>query len=110
MAICGAGGSWEIVRNPKPRGCVLEWHVAPKAWSKCHKTLIMRRGEPDTRGSWPAVINLGVHSVFMRPIHPGEFLCDELNVLGVSPTELARRVKVLAVAHIASRLCQGGGS
>ena len=69
----------------------------------------MRRGEPDTRGSWPAVINLGVHSVFMRPIHPGEFLRDELDVLGVSPTELARRVKVLAVAHIASRLCQGGG-
>ena len=62
---------------------------------KCHETLIMRRGEPDTRGSWPVVSNLGVHSVFMRSIHLGEVLRDELDVLGVSPTELARRVKVL---------------
>ena len=32
--------------------------------------------------------------MFMRSIHPGEVLRDELDVLGVSPTELARRVKV----------------
>ena len=32
----------------------------------------------------------------MRSIHLGKVLRDELDVLGVSPTELARRVKVPA--------------
>jgi addiction module HigA family antidote len=29
-----------------------------------------------------------------RPIHPGEILIDELNELGISPTELARQIEV----------------
>jgi len=28
------------------------------------------------------------------PIHPGEILADELGELGISPTELARQIKV----------------
>lgn len=31
-----------------------------------------------------------------RPVHPGEILSEELAVLGVSPTELARQLKVPA--------------
>ncbi len=31
-----------------------------------------------------------------RPIHPGEILADELAELGVTPTELARQIKVPA--------------
>ena len=34
--------------------------------------------------------------MFMRSIHPGEVLRDELEVLGVTPTELARQIKVPA--------------
>ena len=30
------------------------------------------------------------------PIHPGEFLADELEELGVSPTELSRQIRVPA--------------
>ena len=30
------------------------------------------------------------------PIHPGEILADELDELGVSPTELARQIRVPA--------------
>lgn len=30
------------------------------------------------------------------PIHPGEILADELTEIGVSPTELARQIKVPA--------------
>lgn len=30
------------------------------------------------------------------PIHPGEILADELNEIGVTPTELARQIKVPA--------------
>lgn len=30
------------------------------------------------------------------PIHPGEILADELNELGVSPTELSRQIRVPA--------------
>jgi antitoxin HigA-1 len=31
-----------------------------------------------------------------RPIHPGEILADELLELGITPTELARQIKVPA--------------
>ena len=31
-----------------------------------------------------------------RPIHPGEILADELQEIGVSPTELARQIRVPA--------------
>jgi addiction module HigA family antidote len=31
-----------------------------------------------------------------RPIHPGEFLAEELELLGITPTELARQLKVPA--------------
>lgn len=31
-----------------------------------------------------------------RPIHPGEILSDELKELGVTPTELARQIRVPA--------------
>ena len=34
--------------------------------------------------------------MFMSSIHPGEVLREELEVLGVTPTELARRIKVPA--------------
>jgi antitoxin HigA-1 len=30
------------------------------------------------------------------PLHPGEILADELEELGVSPTELARQIRVPA--------------
>jgi len=30
------------------------------------------------------------------PIHPGEFLADELEELGISPTELSRQIRVPA--------------
>ncbi len=32
--------------------------------------------------------------MFMRAVHPGEILKDELDELGVSPTELARQIDV----------------
>ena len=32
----------------------------------------------------------------MRPVHPGEVLGDELAEMGVTPTELARQIKVPA--------------
>lgn len=32
--------------------------------------------------------------MFMRAVHPGEILKDELNELGVSPTEFARQIDV----------------
>lgn len=32
--------------------------------------------------------------MFMRSTHPGEVLREELEVLGVTPTELARQIKV----------------
>jgi addiction module HigA family antidote len=31
-----------------------------------------------------------------RPIHPGEILAEELELLGITPTELARQLKVPA--------------
>jgi addiction module HigA family antidote len=31
-----------------------------------------------------------------RPIHPGEILADELTEIGITPTELARQIKVPA--------------
>jgi addiction module HigA family antidote len=31
-----------------------------------------------------------------RPIHPGEILADELAEIGITPTELARQIKVPA--------------
>lgn len=32
--------------------------------------------------------------MFMRAVHPGEILRDELDVLGISPTEFARQIAV----------------
>jgi addiction module HigA family antidote len=32
--------------------------------------------------------------VFGKPIHPGEILADELEELGITPTELARQLRV----------------
>ena len=32
--------------------------------------------------------------MFMRAVHPGEVLKDELNTLGITPTELARQIDV----------------
>lgn len=32
--------------------------------------------------------------MFMRAVHPGEVLKDELDTLGVTPTELARQIAV----------------
>jgi antitoxin HigA-1 len=43
--------------------------------------------------------------MFMRSTHPGEVLRGELEVLGVTPTELARQIKVPAnrVSRIISK-------
>jgi antitoxin HigA-1 len=43
------------------------------------------------------IITIKRKKIMSRPaIHPGEILADELQELGVSPTELARQVKVPA--------------
>lgn len=34
--------------------------------------------------------------MFMRAVHPGEILKDELDELGITPTEFARRIAVPA--------------
>jgi antitoxin HigA-1 len=36
----------------------------------------------------------GGHAVFKRTVHPGEILKDELDELGVTPTEFARQIDV----------------
>ena len=43
--------------------------------------------------------------MFMRATHPGEVLREELEVLGIPPTELARQIKVPAnrVSQIVSK-------
>ena len=37
---------------------------------------------------------MGLAAVFLRAVHPGEVLKDELDELGVTPTEFARQIDV----------------